>query len=329
MTIYDIAAECGVSISTVSRVLNAPHLVKPATRKKVQSALAKHNYTPNAMARGLVYNTMKTIGILSNNLRHLSFSTTAFVLEDLFFRWGYSSMVCNTGEDLEKKQKYIRILSEKKVDGLVLIGSIFNEVEIEQMIRRYLPETPVVISNGILSLPNAYSVLIDHDCGLRLSVQHLAERGHSKIGLVRSTLSYNAQRKVNGFFKAMREAGFPSGEDTILSTANSLEGGGDFADSFLEEGHDYTALIFTDDLTALGAVKRFRQLGRRVPEDVAVIGCDDSIFCRCSEPTLTSIDTKAESIATVAANTLHDAISKREIGSTILLTPSLVVRKST
>ena len=103
MTIMDIAAEAGVSIATVSRVLNQPEKVKPKTRERVQAILKKHHYRPNAIAQGLVRNTLHTVGILSVDIRREHFSTSAYTLESLFFDWGYTTILCNTGNDLRKK----------------------------------------------------------------------------------------------------------------------------------------------------------------------------------------------------------------------------------
>jgi LacI family transcriptional regulator len=329
MNIYDIATEAGVSISTVSRVLNNPDKVSRKTRERIQEVLRKYNYAPNAMARGLVHNSMKTIGIFSNNIRHPIFAVTAYVLEDLFFQWGYSSMLCNTSDVLEKKKKYIQILAGKKVDALVFIGSTFVEPELEEMIRLYLPQTPVVITNGVLSLPNAYSVLADHDHGFELTISHLISKGHQQIGMVNSSSSYNSQRKTKSFLKAMEDHSLTVKEENILDSSNNLEGGYDLAERFLKSKNPCTALIFPDDLIALGAVKRFKQLGQRVPEDVAVVGSDNSIYALCSEPTLTTIDPKSDTLATIVANTIRDLLSQRVVGTSIMLKPEFVVREST
>ncbi len=329
MTIYDIASEAGVSISTVSLVLNHPEKVRPVTRKKVERVLEKYHYAPNAMARGLVKNSMKTIGILSNDFRHLHFSSTAYILESMFFNWGFSTILCNTGYDLEKKKKYIKTFAEKKVDAVVLIGSVFNHPEIERMILTYLPETPVVLANGVLSVPNAYSVLIDQITGLELAVGHLAEKGHREILFVYQRPSYNALEKINGYRMAMEKRGFEVRDDNIWRAGPGFEMGCDVTDRILKSGKPFTAIICADDLTALGVIKELKQRGRRVPQDVAVIGYDNSTFSSCFDPGVTSVDTRNDVFSNIVANVVYDLLSKREVGSHIIVKPELAIREST
>ncbi len=327
MTIYDIASEAGVSISTVSRVLNNPEKVKDSTYKKVEAVLTKYNYSPNAMARGLVYNSMKTIGMCSSDFRHLHFSVTASVIERLFFNWGYSSMLCNTGYQLEKQIRYIRILAEKKVDGVVLIGSPFNEIG--KQIHDFLPDTPIVMANGTLSIPNAYSVMIDHRHGMNLAVTHLKERGRRDILLVITRPTYNIRLKTQSFFKAMEENELPADNSSLFETVYGLQGGSDVIDQILDSKCKFNAITFTDDLTALGAIKRLKQRGLRVPEDVAVVGYDNSSFSQCADPGLTTVDTRNETFSTIVANTLHDLLLQKAVGTSITVRPELVVREST
>jgi LacI family transcriptional regulator len=332
VTIYDIATEAKVSISTVSRVLNSPHKVGAPTRLHVESIIKKHNYSPNAMARGLVHNSMKTVGVLTSDIRNLHFSTAVTVLENLFFKQGYSTLLCNTSDDLDKKKKYIRFFAERKIDGLILLGSVFNNKEIERMICDYLPKTPVVISNSTLSVPNAYSVLIDHSVGMDLSVSHLVQRNHKNIAFVHTHETYNAKRKIVGFLEAIERYDLPVNEDKNLYFTNPfITGGEEFGTWYLASGNKprYSAFIFAEDSIAIGAVNVFTRAGLHIPQDVAIIGHDNSVFSQCSLPKLTSVDTKIKAISEVMANTLHDVFQKKIVGQSITLRPNLVVREST
>ena len=332
VTIYDIASEAGVSISTVSRVLNYPQKVAPKTRSQVELVLKKYNYSPNEMARGLVRNSMKTVGILVSDISNLHFSTAASVLESLFFEREYSTLLCNTGDDLERKKKYIRDLSGKKVDGLILLGSVFYNSEIEQMIRDFLPDTPVIISNSTLPVPNAYSVLIDHDVGMELAISHLHEKGHERIAFVHTYNTFNTMRKTSGFLKAMEKRHLSLGEhNNTYYTDPMLAGGEDFARKYLQKeiSPRYTAFIFAEDSIAIGAVNVFCQAGLKIPDDISVIGHDNSVFALACLPKLTSVDTKIREISEVMANTLHDIFFQKKVGQSITLHPELVVRDST
>ena len=172
-TIYDIADKAKVSISTVSRVLNNPDKVNESTRKQVLAVLEKHNYTPNALARGLVRKSTHTIGVIMVDVRNSHFAQTAYTIESHFFNWGFSVLLCNTSNSLEKTKGYLRTLAEKKVDGVILVGSAFTGIKIERDFKRYLPSTPIVASNGVIDLPHAHSVFIDHKFGMKLAVAPL------------------------------------------------------------------------------------------------------------------------------------------------------------
>lgn len=330
MTIYDIAAEAKVSISTVSRVLNSPEKVSKATCERVRAVLNKYNYTPNAMARGLVYNSMKTVGVLMPDIRNLHFSASAYVLESFFFAHDYTTLLCNTGDDLEKKQRYVRNLAEKKIDGLILIGSIFHEPEIENMIRDYLPNTPVVISNSKMSLPNTYSVLLDQIYGAELLIEYLVSKGYENIYFVRSNNSYNAQQKIEGFIKTMKKHKLPlNTENNIFNCDYSMSGVYQFAKTFEPLCRQRTVCIFYDDYIANCGANAFRSLGLAIPEDVAIVGFDNSRFSQTAYPQLTTIDTKVEEIASIMANMLHNIIMKNPVGNSVLVNPELIVRDST
>ena len=154
MNIYDIAKEAGVSISTVSRVLNHKDRVNPETKKRVEAILEKYEYTPSAIARGMVSKSMKTVSVLTVDIRVPHYARTAYTIEREFSRRGYEVTLCNTGGELEETEKYLKTVLEKKVDGIVLVGSVFNTLCKKPEISNLLKTVPVVLANGKLDLPN-------------------------------------------------------------------------------------------------------------------------------------------------------------------------------
>ena len=208
MNIYDIAREAGVSISTVSRVLNKKSNVTPETLKKVEAVLEKYNYTPSAIARGLVASSMKTVAVLTVNVRVPHYARTAYVIERGFSAKGYNVTLCNTGGELEETVKYLRIITEKQTDGIVLVGSVFNRLGREPRVAALLSKTPVVLANGRLEMPNSYSVLVDDRLGIRLAVEHLYKKGHRDIFYVQELHTESADIKRDGFVLAMSRLGF-------------------------------------------------------------------------------------------------------------------------
>ena len=327
MNIYDIAKEAGVAISTVYRVLNNG-VVTDATREKVQRVLDKYDYKPSAIARGLVSKTMKTIGVLLVDVRVSHYANTAYVLEQEFTESGYNVLLCNTGGSMSNNIKYIKMLSERQVDGLVLVGSIFDEIRNEPSIMEILNNMPVVLANGHLDLPNSYSVLVDDRLGIKLSVDHLYEKGHKNILYVKDMNTASAEIKKEGFIMAMKEKDIYKGEETIFNTEYGFDGGKKVAHDILESGIEFSAIIFGEDLTAVCAMKELKKMGLRVPEDVAITGYNNSEVAMVADTELTSVDNKFGMLASLSANLLSGLIDKKDNAASLTIQPVLVVRQS-
>ncbi len=329
MNIYDIAREAGVSIATISRVVNNTKPVSPEVRRRVEECLARNNYSPNAMARGLVHNSMRIIGVLVADIRHSLHADICFTAEKELCAAGYNVMLCNTGGDIAAKRQYIRMLSDKKVDGILLIGSVFSEKEVETALFDYLRQVPVIVMNSMLSISNAYSIEGDPVLALELLVGHLAGRGHRRIRFVREFETYSGERKREGFRRAMERLELPFGEDSILQGRAGFEGGAEAARRIAERRDGTTAVIFEEDSAAIGALREFRDRGMSVPGDMAVAGYDDILQGRYSVPSLTTVNTHKERIAASAAAALVDILNKRETQKRVVIPPTLVVREST
>lgn len=163
MTIYDISKKAGVSIATVSRVLNGSDKVRPATRKKVMDIIEKYDYTPNAFARGMGLHSVQTIGILCADSSDLFLAKAVYYLEQELQSNGYESLLCCTGYNLDIKKNYLNLILSKKVDGIILVGSNFigtNEEE-NQYIKDVSAQVPIMLLNASFDYPNVYSTLCD------------------------------------------------------------------------------------------------------------------------------------------------------------------------
>ena len=333
MTIYDIAREANVSISSVSRFYNHPEMLSPETQKKIRKVLEAKDYIPNQMARGLVLNSAKSIGVMMSDMQHQRFSIIASHLEQAFFEWGYNTMFCNTSDDWRKIQQYFYMLSSRRVDALILIGSVFASFDIKGCLERYFnTEIPIITSDLDLDLPNCFSVTPDHNYGMRSAVKHLIDRGHRDLAFVACTNSLNTNSKIDAFHRALGEYGLPFyREDNILrlSFSASEDPNLDIADIVAQSGVAYSGLIFSHDQLAARAVSSLMFHNHRVPEDYAVIGYDNSPYALCSQPPLTSIDTQTKTIARVIANQVNDIFNNRDVGSRVIIKPSLIIRSST
>lgn len=323
MNIYDIAKEAGVSIATVSRVLNNKGTVSPATRAKVEQVLAANHYTPSAIARGMVSKSMRTVAVLTVDVRVPHYARTAYTLEREFSRRGYEVILCNTGGDREATLTYLRAVVKKQVDGIVLVGSVFNTICRGSEMTGLLRKAPVVLANGTLPLPNASSVLVDDRRGVSLAVEHLLGRGRRALFYVKDKSTDSANEKRDGFVQAMTRAGLDC-TGRIIETGETLEDGMAAGHRILESGLPCDGVVCGEDLTAAGVLKTLLRSGIAVPDAVAVTGYNHSDYARLCEPVLTSVDNKGDEVALLCVQLLESRIETPGDGTSVTIQPVLV-----
>ena len=311
MNIYDIAREAGVSIATVSRVLNHKDTVRADTRAKVEKVLKRCNYAPSAIAQGMVSKSLHTVAVLTVDIRDSHYARTAYTIEREFGRRGYEVILCNTGGDRAETLRTLQAVAQKQVDGLILVGSIFNTIcqgaEMENLLRKM----PVVLANGTLALPDAYSVMVDDCRGVEMAVEHLVKTG-------RRNLYYIKDKSAAGL----------DADGHVLETGETLEDGIRVVQQLLAEGIRPDGILCGEDLTAAGVLKALLRAGIRVPEETAVVGYDNSTYARLCEPELTSVDNKPEQVALLCVQLLQSRIEHGEDYSSVTLQPELVQRQS-
>ncbi|MCL2580283.1 MAG: LacI family transcriptional regulator [Oscillospiraceae bacterium] len=327
MTIYDIAKKAGVSITTVSRVLNGKEDVSKKTRQKVETVMLENNYMPSFIARSLVADVTKTIGVVVMDVRIPHYANTAYVAEQELSGAGYHVILCNTGNNAENVRNYVQDLVVKRVDGIMFVSSTFNMMQERPEILALLAETPVVIANGELPIPSACSVLVDDARGTELAVQHLFEGGHRDIVHVKSVDKESARIKQFGYRSAMEQRGI-EGRAYLLDTDYGIKGGRDVVGRLLEDGRVFSAIICDEDLTAIGVLKQLADTGIQVPGDVAVVGYNNSEYAEIASPTLTSVDGKGNDCSKLSAQLLCGLIEKRNHFPPLYIQPELVVRES-
>lgn len=329
MNIYDIAAEAETSISTVSRVLNHKGNVNPEIKKRVERVLKKYNYKPSAIARGMVTKTMKNIAILTVDVRVTHYARMIYVIEQEFSNKGYNVTVCNTGGSIKECGRYFEILSEKQTDGIVLIGSVFNQLIEYPEITDKVKGIPVVIANGHVDLPDFYSVLVDDAKAIRMAADFLFQHGRQDLFYVYDIATDSGKAKRQGFLEAMKLRDLPDGEKRVIEISqSSLEGGLEAAKKILRSGMHVDGVVCGEDITAIGLMKAFKKMGCRIPQDIAITGCDNSPDSRICDPELTTLDNKPELLGGMCASLLQDRIEGKESGSSVAIQPELIVRES-
>ncbi|HOA34769.1 MAG TPA: LacI family DNA-binding transcriptional regulator [Bacillota bacterium] len=328
MTIYDIAKEAGVSASTVSRVINNKPGVRKETKKKIQQLLAKYNYSPNEAARGLVTQASKIIGILVDDIRTIHHTDGAYIIERELVKLGYCCIIFNTGTDEASKANYINILKRRRVEGAVLIGSSFQVKAVEQAIKKYLSDTPIVMANGYLDLPNVYGILADEQNGVANCVKLLFDKGYRRPAFVIDLHTPSNLAKKAGFEQAVQSLA-PGEEILVYETERTLQGGYKVTQKIVRERPDVDGIIYAVDLLAAAGTRALIDMAISIPEQVAVIGIDNSIYAEICNPKLTSLDNKLLNLSMTAAHNLISALNGKQPNKKILIFSSIEERETT
>ncbi|NLI22882.1 MAG: LacI family transcriptional regulator [Clostridiales bacterium] len=329
MTIYDIAKMAGVSPSSVSRVINQRPGVNTETRQLILKLLEKLNYSPNALARGLVYQSSKTIGILVADIRNIHHTDGAYHIERELITQGYCCIILNTGIDDAEKVHSIEILSHRRVEGVVMMGSVFQSDAVKAAISQSLKDVPVAIVNGWLDLPNVYGILSDEQGGVSACVEHLVSKGRRHIAFI-CDQPYNPSNtlKESGYLNSMRQWE-KDPKAWSYRTENSLEGGYQATLKVLGEHPSVDGIIYSVDLLAAGGLQALHAKRIAVPGRLSIIGINNSTYAEICSPTLTSLDNKRMDASILAARMVIDHINGKSNTRRIMLLPDLIVRKST
>ena len=323
----DIAKRAGVSIATVSRVLNEPEKVSPETRARILKIIGQTGFVANALARGLASRSSRTVGILVVDVCHAYSAAMTHALERHMTEFGYNVLLANTGGEIGEKQKYLRVMLEKKVDGLILVGSVFRERGGNEHIVWASQHVPIVMLNSFVEAPAIYSVLCDDAAGVSAAVGHLAGLGHRAVWFLSEAATFSGLAKLRGFRRAMQRHGLDG--RGIVHVPRSLEGGRAGVRHILETGRKVTAVITGEDITAIGALKEIGASSLAVPRDVSVIGYNSSLLADLATPRLTSVDSRVADMAAAAVDLLFDVLKGKSAPHKTVFEPFLVARDST
>ncbi|MDO5539448.1 MAG: LacI family DNA-binding transcriptional regulator [Eubacteriales bacterium] len=330
MTIYDIAKEAGVAASTVSRVINNKPGIKAETRERIQELLKKYNFTPDVAARGLVMQSSKIIGILMQDIRVVHHIDSAYLIEQDMTKHGYCCITMSTGKTDEKRAEYIKILEERRVEGAILVGSMFAAEKVAKSIQEHLSNIPIVIVNGYLDLPNVYGVMADEMGGVQECTELMISRGKKKLAFVNDADTPSNRKKIEGFKKAMKAAGWTEEDLWIYQTVeSSMEGGFEAAKQVLQEHPDVQGLVYSIDLTAVGGIRALKELGVDVPGQISVTGVDNSVYGEISAPQLTTLDNRLVELSGAASEILLAAMSGKMCDHKRIYPAKIIEREST
>lgn len=331
MNIYDVSNRAGVSIATVSRVINGSTNVSEKTRQKVLKVMKECGYTPNIFARSLGLDTMRTIGIMCSDSSDSFLANAVYFLEQNLKKNGYDSLLCCTGQELADKKKYLRLLLTKRVDAVILVGSQY--LESNKTDNSYILEAaaqlPIMLINGYLKGANIYCTLCDDFQAFYDAVKYLHSDGRRQLLYLYHSRSYSSQQKLSGYKAALQDMGLPAPAGNTLLCSRQIPEAAEQLSAAVQTGLEFDAVICAEDSLAIAVLKYCRNSGLLVPENVSIIGCNNSQLAICCEPELTTIDNHVETLCTTTVNNLMQVLGGTAIPGRTTLSNNLIVRSTT
>jgi LacI family transcriptional regulator len=336
VNIKDVAEKAGVSITTVSHVVNETRYVSEDLRMRVFDAMKELNYRPNSLARSLRSGRTRTIGLVLPDISNLFFAEISRKIEDRGFDYGYSVILCNTDENPDKEMLYVDVLMEKQVDGIIFISA---GAENEDIFNLDNVDVPIVIADRDISSSNSDVVLVDNFKGGFDAANYLLSLGHHRIGCITgpSKVTPSAQR-VEGYKKALMEADIQIDEKILYAGDFGFESGESAMWTMLNNPDLPSAVFVCNDMMAIGAIRAIQVTGRKIPEDISLIGFDNIPFAGTVYPSLTTIAQPIHEMADIAVDLLVERIkikhdqkhskSEKPIYKRVVLATKLIERES-
>lgn len=331
MNIYDISKKAGVSIATVSRVMNGSDKVSEKTRKKILDIMKETGYTPNAFARGLTFNTMKTIGLLCADCSDHFLATAISYLEKGFRANGYDCILCCTGYEIATRENYLKLILSKKVDAVVLVGSTFIEetLEANQYLIDCASKVPVFSVNGYLDSPNIYCTLCNDAEAVYNVTQKLIEQNFTKSLFIYRSASYSGRHKQKGFQQAYKDAGLPLSDKQIICKHGSIDEIRDMLLAYYDKEFQFDSIVAGDDEFGVSAVKFAKQKGLSIPKDFSIIGYNNSKSGICCEPELSTLDNKLEFVCNNTVQSVMNILDGQDVPRKTLVSAEYIKRQTT
>jgi DNA-binding LacI/PurR family transcriptional regulator len=325
-TIIDVAEAAGVSKSTVSRAFTNSGSVKGRTLERINSAARELNYTPNALARAMITKKTETFGFIINEEQFPVIGNPFYgqILErvvELTGKRGYSLYIAASSS---MRGDSTEVLLRRRVDG-VIFASYTDPLMLRSFVQRRIP---AVVVNSRSELPGVCSVLSDDQGGITQAVDYLVKKGRRDIGIIEGTFTrFIVERRHDAFLRALQTRGLAVRPDHMTCTNAAIHDAYNAAYAVLSGKKPPHALVCTNDVIAVGAVKAAHRLGLRVPADVAVTGYDNSYLCMACEPSITSVDADTAGMGAAAVDFLFRQIEGTSIVRTLRTVKTRLVER--
>jgi LacI family transcriptional regulator len=325
-----VAAELGVSVTTISKVLNNHADIGEATRQRVLAKVDEMGYRRNAVARSLTLKRTHTLGVIVSDLLHSFFVEVVSAIEASLGRQGYGLLLCNLGEDPSKERSLLEMLLERQVDGVILASA--NAQRNGDLLRHLQTQGKglVLIDRDDHQGLRCHRVVTDDEQVGRLATSHLLTLGHRHIGHLAGPRLIHARRRHRGYRGSMRQAGIDVKDSWVVDAGFVERDGYDAAARLLTEAPELTAIFAVNDPSAIGAMKAAWDLGRRIPDDLAIVGAGDIIHGDILRVPLTTVSWSREDLGREAARLILDQIEAHPDGpfKRVVVPAALKVRDS-
>jgi len=329
VTMRDVAQKAGVSIKTVSRVVNNQGEIAEATRQRVLAVIKELGYHPNRVAQAMITQRTHTIGFVIPDITNPFFPEVAQGIQDLARERDYNVFMCNAAGSPEENVYALHSLAAQGVDGIILWTSSISHENLIAFADGY---RPIAVVNRHLEHPSISQIIVDNYQGAMLAVDHLVGLGHTKIAMLagyKDTPSKGRRGRVRGFYDALQEHGLTVVPDWIVPGSPRLARGYEATFQLLSQAPQISAIFAYNDLLAMGAIRACHDLGRRVPDDCAIVGFDDIRFAEMITPRLTTVHYDKYALGRQTAKRLLEMVENPDTHfPTIYVGVKLVVRES-
>lgn len=289
VTIIDVANAVGVSRQTVSRAINNQDDISLKTKQRVMKAIKKLNYHPNRLAQGMVTNKTRTVGLLVDDINNPYFAEISRSIQDEAQVHNYNIFIYNADQIAEKEIHYLNLLAIQGVDGIIAVIGDNNDDAIRSFLEKY-ENIPLVMLNNSIEHPRVSTVRVNIFGGAKLAVRYLVNKGHENIGMINSSReSGMSLNRITGFKYTLEAEGLCG--DMITADSPSMRGGYQATIRLLEKYPRITAIFSYSDFMALGSMRACYELGRNIPDDISLIGFDNTIPGSMLTPALSTVDT--------------------------------------
>jgi LacI family transcriptional regulator len=325
-TMADVARLARVSTATVSHVLNGTRPVNAVTVEAVRDAIRRTGYTPNSVARSLARASSRTIGVAVSAITNHYFGDVVSAVEAACSRQNFMMFLSDTHDDPDHQFRVVQELHQRRVDGLILALTSDNGLVLDYLKRNKV--ATVLIDR--LASDRFDQVGVENVLSTMELTLHLVSHGHQRIGFIAGKAGLaTSDERLEGFSRALRQAGLAESRDLIECGESTLEGGRQAAHRFLEKARPPTALVSGNNLMTVGALRALREAGLRVPQDLPLVGFDNFDWAEFASPPLTVMAQPAAELGSVAIDLLMRRLKDPSVpNTTIRLSPQLIVRAS-